>query len=168
MKYFTSELYLALQAEDDEAADAADAAWDVAVDAYSARLQAIRGRLPEPVRELLIDEYRLHDANVDHMGQDGDEFVITLRLDWPRGVTLVVICDLESPPLIRADALPDRYRTRHCQWMHEEVDLAPDGRSFTLAFALSNGLEVDLHFHALRVLSIHDLLVDAPALARPA
>lgn len=167
MKYFTPELFVALQADDDDAMDAADAAWEDAVEAYSKRLSIIREGFPESACDLL-DKYQLHDAVIEHLGQDGEKFVIVLRLEWPRGVTLILIYDITAPPMVKDDALPERHRASHCQWMYDEIDLGIDGVGFTHSIFLSNGLEIGMQFHAVRVLSIQDLLVETHALAQPA
>ena len=46
MKYLTPELYLRLQLPDQVEMDAADAAWDKAVQRYDRRLKAIWPELP--------------------------------------------------------------------------------------------------------------------------
>ncbi len=80
MKHFTRERYLAMQNSQDEAAQRCDEDWEAAVEGYDAYLQGIRPELPESVRQLL-DGFYLHDAAVLSLGQRGDQFLITLRLD---------------------------------------------------------------------------------------
>ncbi len=46
MKYFTPELYLRLQERDSAAMDAADSAWNDAVERYDRSLQTILHELP--------------------------------------------------------------------------------------------------------------------------
>lgn len=96
MNDFTPELYAAMQSQDDEAQDAADAAWERAAEAYSRRYDAIRPRLPGPVVAMKEGHY-LHDGDVISIGQEGDTFVITLRPEAPEGTTLVLLYTLTAP-----------------------------------------------------------------------
>src|SRR5207249_212513 len=73
MKYFTPELYMMGQAEDNETANEADRLWDEALDRYERRLKEIRPEMPERVRAL--NELLLHDAVVQSMYRRGDKLV---------------------------------------------------------------------------------------------
>src|SRR2546425_205869 len=105
MKYFTPELCSSLQNFDEAAMNAADAAWEDAVQRYDSYLHVIRPELAESVRQLL-DGFYLHDANVLSMGQRGDDFVVVLQLDVPPHDVLTISYNLESPPRITQGVLP--------------------------------------------------------------
>ena len=60
MQFFTPELYLRFNSQDDEVADRADAEWEDAIRSYRARQDDIRQLLPSDVRKL--SELRMHDA----------------------------------------------------------------------------------------------------------
>src|SRR5262245_28328114 len=105
MNYFTRERYLALQERGEDARDAADAAWDEAVERYDAYLQTIRPEMSESVRELL-DGFYLQDARVLSMGRRGDMFVISVQLNVPPNELLTITYTLVSAPEIKQELFP--------------------------------------------------------------
>jgi hypothetical protein len=71
MKYFTPELYLLYNSSDDDEANHADEAWEVAIRSYHADLDSIRALMSPRVAEL-AGAPALHDAEL-----------LTLRADFP-------------------------------------------------------------------------------------
>ena len=62
MRFFTPELYVRFNSSDEDQANAADAAWEAALQGYQKHLDGIRERLPSQVRKL--SALNLHDAEV--------------------------------------------------------------------------------------------------------
>src|SRR5262245_34548414 len=124
MKYFTPERYVALQDfSSDEAMNAADAAWEKAVDEYDAYYRSVEAILPAEYRKLQ-EAYYLHDATVLYMGRRGNSFLISLRLDPPPQQVLQLTYELEGEPIIDREALPAAHRgTGAVDWMHDEVEV---------------------------------------------
>jgi hypothetical protein len=152
MNYFTRERYLALQERGDDAMDAADAAWDEAVERYDAYLQTIRPQMPESVRELL-DGFSLHDARVLSMGQRGDTFVISLQLDVPPNELLTITYTLAAAPEIKQELFPLSTAGATPHWLHEEIEMIGERESsyFIHSILFSNGWEARLPFREVRL-----------------
>jgi hypothetical protein len=152
MRYFTRERYLALQAGDDDAMDAADAAWDEAVERYEAYLQTIRPEMPEAVRELL-DGFYLHDARVLSMGRRGDAFVISLQLDVPPNELLTITYNLAGPPEIKQVFFPWADADAAPAWLYEEIELVREENQghFVHSILFSNGWEARLPFREVQL-----------------
>src|SRR5689334_7467780 len=103
MKYFTPERYTALQDfSSDAVMDAADAAWEQAVEAYDAYYRSVEGALPAEYRRLQ-EAYFLHDALVLSLGQQDNRFVIALRLDPPPNQVIELTYALTEEPRITRD-----------------------------------------------------------------
>ena len=126
--------------------DAADTAWEEAVERYEAYLQTIRPDLPASVRQLL-DGFYLHDANVLSMGRQGNTFIIVLQLDVPPH-----------------DLLPERLGVRIVRVLetHTHADhISGHGR-----LALEHAIPVSVHGDAaaLEHLFADDLVVVVPGM----
>src|SRR5436853_7129831 len=105
MKYFTPELIVMGQSEDDQVLGEQEQLWDEAADRYVSYLDSVRPSFPPGLRQ--IDEsYYLHDAIIQGMGRRGHSFVIILQLDTPPQSILTFTYDLVEDPTIRKDALP--------------------------------------------------------------
>jgi hypothetical protein len=152
MKYFTRERYLALQDRGEDAMDAADAAWDDAVQRYDTYLQTIRPEMPEEVRQLL-DGFYLHDAHVLSMGRRGDAYVISLQLDAPPNELLTISYNLAGPPEIRQQLFPWAAAGTAPAWLYEELELVREGsqRHFVHEILFSNGWEARLPFREVHL-----------------
>src|SRR5260370_808273 len=103
MRFFTPDRYLVLQNTDPTVMNAADTAWEDAVERHDAYLRNIDSELPGSVRNLL-DGYCLHDARVLSIGKRGDEFVISLQLDVPPKDLLTITYTLAGQPEIDKQA----------------------------------------------------------------
>jgi hypothetical protein len=152
MKYFTPERYLALQNPETQAMDAADAAWDEAVEQYESYLQSIHTRLPESVRQLL-DDFYFPDAEVLAMSRKDGDFVVTLQLDVPPHDLLTITYALNGPAELIKDKLPSEYISSRPQWLHDELTLIgrEENQSFAHAILLSNGWELRVPFREVRL-----------------
>jgi hypothetical protein len=160
MKYFTPECYVALQDfSSDEVMDAADAVWEEAVNQYDAYYRSVEASLP-PEYLRLQESYYLHDALVLYMGQQGNRFVIALRLDPPPQQILQLSYELAEEPIINREALPAAHRsTGAVDWMHDEVEVVSQAPLVCVhAILFGNGWEVQLPFRALRVEEVQALI----------
>lgn len=156
MKYFTPERYVALQDFSSATAmDAADAAWEEAVNRYDAYLQQILPALPPSLR-LFVEGYYLHDAAVLSMGFQNNDFVAVLQEDAPPNGLLMIRFTLAGAPTINAGALPPQHRSPSPQWLHEEIELVGEGptRHCRLSILLDNGWEVTLPIRDLGIQSL--------------
>lgn len=152
MNHFTRERYLALQDRGDEAMDAADAAWEEAVNRYDTHLRMIRPEMGESVREL-VDGFYLHDARVLSMGRRGDTFVISLQLDVPPNELLTITYRLAGAPEIKQDLFPWATPAAAPAWLYEEIELVREEERthFIHSILFSNGWEVRLPFREVQV-----------------
>jgi hypothetical protein len=160
MKYFTPERYMALHDfSSDEVMNAADAAWEEAVDQYDAYYRSIEAVLSTGYRRLQ-ESYYLHDALVLYMGQQGNRFVVALQLDPPPRQIVHIAYDLAGEPVIDREALPREHRgTGAVDWMHDEVELRSESPLLCVhSILLSNGWEVRLPFHDLHVEEVQALI----------
>lgn len=146
MKYFTRERHLAMQVRDPAAADAADAAWEEAVEHYEAALTALRPTLPEGVRRLL-DGFHFHDARVLSMGQRGEEFVISLQLDVPPQEVVTLSYTLTGEPTLRKE--PFAWGGQTLLWLYDEVE-QPGAATYVHSVLFGNGWELALPFREVR------------------
>lgn len=142
MKYFTPERHLALQDfSSDEVMDAADAAWQIQVDAYEAYLATIRSTLPDDVRELV--GYYLHDARVLSMARRGDRFEVILQLLPPPQELLTISYTVTGEPAVNEQAFAPAGKHSPL-WYYEELAAVPGG--FQHSILLSNGWELTVPF----------------------
>ena len=152
MNYFTRQRYLALQERDDDAMDAADAAWDEAVQRYDAYVQSIRPEMTESVREL-VDGFFLHDARVLSMGRRGDTFAISLQLDVPPNELLTITYALAGTSEIKQELFPWVPPGAAPAWLYEEIELIRQGEQshFVHSILFGNGWEARLPFCEVRL-----------------
>jgi hypothetical protein len=145
MKYFTPELYLALQDfSSDEAMDTADANWEAAAKRYRRTLRRLLPSLPRGLRSLVEDFY-LHDADVLGMGRHGKTFVMVVRLEVPPRELLVLNYRLTAEVVIQEHTGDPGERNGPVQWLYDEVGAVP-GKSgcWSHSILLTNGWEVQL------------------------
>lgn len=165
MKYFTAELYAALQSPDAAAMDAADAHWAQTEQAYESNLSSIRSRLPKTALKLL-DDIRLHDAEVLWIGQTGPYFGILVKLDNPNDTTRLLAYRATGKVLLVRDTLPDDVRSSMMQWLYDEVDLGRTPNCFTHSVLFSDGTEVEIEADEVQITTVDTLY--APTLAHHA
>lgn len=159
MKYFTPERYAALQdLSSDAAMHAADADWDDAEEKYDAYYRSVEGLLPGECQRFQ-DTYYLHDAAILYIGQQGDRFVIALRLDPPPQQVLLLSYELAGEPRIYRDVLPSVYCEKgSASWQYDEIELVSQHPTVCIQSILfSNGWEVQLPFRALRIEEVQPL-----------
>lgn len=156
MNYFTPELYTRLQASDSAAMDAADEAWRHAEEEYERRLNAIRNRLPQSALKI-VDEARLHDAEVMWMGQAVPVFAMLLRLDAPSRTTIVLSYFVARPVEFQANALSLDVSSTVMQWMYDEVDLGSRPDRFKHSILFSNGSQLEIEATEIQMTTVDTL-----------
>jgi hypothetical protein len=147
MRYFSPERYLAMQNPEPEAMNAADAAWEEAVEQYDAYLLSIVPELPVTVRNLL-DGFYLHDARVLSIGQRDDTFFISLQLDVPPRDLLTITYALAGTPEIDKRAFPPPGGEHALLWLYEEIEFTREAERpyFAHDILLSNGWVLRIPF----------------------
>jgi hypothetical protein len=109
MKYYTPELIVMGQSDDDDILDEQTRLWDEAAARYVAYLDTVREQLP-PALKHIQENYYLHDASVLSIGRRARAFVLVLQLDTPPRSILTFTYDLVSEPVINEGALPTQAR----------------------------------------------------------
>jgi hypothetical protein len=153
MNYFTPELIIMGQSEDDATLNEQERLWESAGGRYIAYLDSVRPRFPSGLRRL-DENYYLHDAIVCSLGRGERTLVMTLRLDPPPQSILTLVYDLVEDPIIIKDALPPGCSDIGpvAEWQYNEIEMVdgnpPTWRELLL---LSNGWELKLHFRDVHV-----------------
>jgi hypothetical protein len=157
MKYFTPHRYVQFQKIADETAFyAAHEEWDRALEDYGEHLRKIESFLPRSVQHFR-KEFCPHDADVLAIYRSDRTLTITLQLDFPKGVVLILTYSLVDEPEINRSALPEEHCSPRPLWLYEEFDIAqPVGSDqghavYVQDILLSNGWEIRLRFRKLSV-----------------
>jgi hypothetical protein len=174
MKYFTPELHARTCSANDTTANVAHAEWETALDRYERRLKKIRADLTPGVRKL-IDDLRLHDAQLLYFGRSDDRCFLALQTDQAPETIVSLEYSLGANPIIERNALPTNLQTKGCFFLYDEVDLTTrNGRNaFTHSILFTDGLHIRLKFSDV-IVRVVDPLVQVPqlsgkmALSRPA
>jgi hypothetical protein len=162
MRYFTPELYLQFNSENDEVADRADAAWEKAVEEYRHHLLAIRDKMPSQVSK--ISELCLHDAEVLGFERELHSLFPLPEPYWPGPIwTATAIISLKQENTIRSliymlgdevrihessDDWPFSKLRRH--WLYDEMDVVPGRRGMFLHRILfSDGSVAEIPFFSV-------------------
>ena len=125
----------------------------------SSNIRPIWARLaancPQVLRRLIGSVY-LHDAVVLDMWRDrGSQLTITLRPESDPARLVVLAYALDKPPQVRRGVLPAERCSEPVAWLYDELDIRPSRPGsrprFQQRILLSNGWEIRLQFHAVRV-----------------
>ena len=160
MKYFTPELIVKGQTDDDQALNEHERLWDEASDRYVAYLETVRPQFPSGLRQL-DSSYYLHDAMIFGLGERENSFVILLQLDTPPNSLLTLTYDLVDRPIVEKAVLPPRLCTPnyHVEWQYDEIEQPPGTvPTWVQSILLSNGWEVKLQFRDVQVQEAQALL----------
>lgn len=167
MRFFTHGLIARGDSLNDAEADQASDDWEAALAEYSARLSAIRDRMPSPVRELT--DLCLHDAEL--LGTDQRVDPLPTASDRPGAAfwsaTGFVDVRQGEDVVSLVYALWDRFRehappagwpraapaSTRVDWLYEEVDLAPPDRpgAFVQRVLFSDGRVLEIPFVSVTV-----------------
>ena len=174
MKYFTPELHVRTCSANDTIANAAHAKWENALERYERRLKEIRAAFTPGVRQL-VDDLRLHDAQLLYLGRSEDRCFLALQTDQTPATIVSLEYSLIGNPVVERNTLPADLQTIGGCFLYDEVDLAArNGRNvFTHAILFTNGLHIRLKFSDVAVHVVKPLVqVSEPsrnaAVARPA
>jgi hypothetical protein len=153
VKYFTPDLIVRGQSEDDRVLNEVEALWDERCQRYNSHLASLRDELCPGLRHI-EDHYYLHDARVRGMGQRDGAFVIVLRLDTPPHSLLTFRYEVVEPPRIDRDVLPESVRSGgdSADWLYDEIEKVPgEPPTWRQSILLSNGWEIGIHFRDVKV-----------------
>lgn len=173
MRYFTPELYEAMQACDSPAAAReANARWERAAQQYHAQLTHLAhwDALPGDIRRV-IKLGSLHDAEVREIGAtEGRRLVLVLK-EVNRLGTLLLTYSLVDEPAVLHGAFSPEHQSLPRTWLYDELayeagithEVTHAGREgrfpvFSHSILLSDGVELRLRFYRLEVLEIRPLL----------
>jgi hypothetical protein len=159
MKYFTPDLIARGQSNDSHVLDEVEVLWDNQCDSYQSHLRSLQKDLPPGLRHIL-DNYYLHDAKIQGMGQRNDAFVVVLQLDPPPQSLLTFTYHLlEEPSIVMALAETARGKGSVVEWWYDEIDkVAGQPPTWRQSILLSNGWEVSLHFQDVQVEEVQAIL----------
>ncbi|HQU46762.1 MAG TPA: hypothetical protein PK867_28420 [Pirellulales bacterium] len=159
MKFFTPELYLRFNSQDD---DIADQAWESAIKAYHEHLDGIRNQMSQQVKGLL--ELCLHDCELlgwDENIEPDPRFSAGPLPVWSAFSVLSLRCDGEVVSLnyVLWDKVRHRparkdwpYLKSHTSWLYDEVDVTggEHGR-FVHRILFSDGTTAEIPFAMVHV-----------------
>ncbi len=146
MRYFTPDLFARYNSADEAVADEADAEWEAALAAYRAHLDAVRGELPPPVRELA--ELCLHDAEL--LGDRPADPSVAVVMLSQQGSFVVLVYSLWEQ-VREQPAPPDwPFSKQRTHWLYDELDIArgAEGR-FLHRVLLSDGRALEIPFRSV-------------------
>jgi hypothetical protein len=160
MKYFTPELILMGQSEDDHVLDEQEQLWEKSGDRYVAYLDTVRPHFTPGLRQ--IDEgYYLHDSVIRGLGRRGNSFVMILQLDTPPQSILTFTYDLVEEPVIAKGVLPPEFcgTGNIVSWQYNEIEMVPGTPpTWRESLLLDNGWELTLHFRDVQVQEVEAIL----------
>lgn len=169
MRYFTPELYVALQTCDTPSeARQANLQWEESAQRYHAQLADLSrsADLPDDVRHLL-GLGSLHDAEVREIGVAPGTLVLVLEREGRAG-TLLLRYALVNEPTVDRDAFPVEHHSQPTTWLYDEVERDPQTRQgqvivYWHCILLSDGVELRLRFSGVEVLGLDPLPRERPA-----
>jgi hypothetical protein len=179
MRFFTPDLYTQFNSADDEVADRASEAWEIALQEYQRHLDAIRHKMLSQVRK--VAELCLHDAEVLGFEQELQSFFPFPEPFWPCPLlSALAILSLKQDDRIYSliYMLWDRVREYPAKkdwqfsklrkhWLYDEVDVAADHRGFFLQRILfSDGIVVEIPFVSVITSSVTLPAADEGSVAR--
>jgi hypothetical protein len=165
MRFFTPELFIRFNSDDDKVADRADEDWESAIREYRSHLDGLRDQMPAQVKKLA--GLCFHDAEL-LTSEESIEPVFSVPFEplpfWSGFAILSLKQGDEIVSLIYV--LWDRIRRyeskenwpfsklrRH--WLYDEVDVAPTHRGWFLhRVLLSDGIVIEIPFVSILIHNI--------------
>lgn len=159
MRFFTPDLVVRFNSDDDGAADAADAEWEAAVKRYRDYLRLLRPRMPSAVQKLI--NLNLHDADLLAVEQAIEP--VSPFPDEPSWAAVAILSvNVRGTVHSLLYALWDRLREHpapadwpfsheRCHWLYDEIDAAGDRRAFWHRILLSDGRILEVPFTSVVV-----------------
>ena len=162
MRFFTPELYIRFNSQEEGEADRADEDWESALGKYRKHLDGIRTRMPSQVREL--SELCLHDgvwlssvpmsvpspAHADSDDRLPAWSVMAVLSVMHEGKIVSLVYQLWDKLVEHAQHRDWRFSPERIHWLYDEVDLAPNSKTqFVHRILLSNGKVVEVPFQSV-------------------
>lgn len=140
MRFFTPDLYLRFNSNDDEIADQANDEWEKAIDSYQRYLKKLN--LPESVKKLT--EINLHDAELsDFQEVDIHQTVMSLKNNQ------YVYCLIyQTTNLVRKDNFPQNwlFSDQRKHFLYDELDLQDSAFLHRILWSDGEILEIPFTF----------------------
>ena len=163
MKYFTPELYIQGNSDDDNVVDFVEREWERRNNRYRRRYKKIQSQLPEALRKF-HDEQCLHDADWAGFAQlspftlpsNLQDVTIIARQEntlIPEFINTLAILQyaVTALPTIEQPVKSNVFSDVQPIWLYDEIDVVSSG-VFSHSILVSNGLVVTIHFHEFRYL----------------
>jgi hypothetical protein len=156
MRFFTPELYLRFNSNDDAIADQADHDWEVATAAYQNQLKQIRSQLPGDVAKLA--ELCLHDAELlkyEHSPAI-NRWPETVILALQQGQTMTTATYLVTARPLEIPA-PTNWPIGRTpvQWLYDEVAVSENVFEHRILFSDGHVLVIPFQSVILHTFAIH-------------
>ena len=151
MKYFTPELYLLYNSNDDKVADQAQESWDQAIDEYKRYLKDHRGKMPSKVR-MLAEKCCFHDSPLlswqthepSGSSKSASPRVLTLGLHQGNEMVVLYYFLTDSPKESRRPRnWPFSHERKH--WLYDEIAITA-AAVFMHQILWSDGSELAIPF----------------------
>lgn len=128
MKFFTPELYLRYNSDDDAEADQAESQWEAAIRCYRSHLKELAPSLPRRVKTL-AEEVCLHDAEILALKEDAPDarrplFPIPVGiLSMKQGSEFANIVYILWDKIAATRPIEDwPFSASRPQWLYDEID----------------------------------------------
>lgn len=144
MRFFTPELYLRFNSDEEVEADRADEAWEKATDDYRRHLKAFRKTMPASVRAMT--ERCLHDFELLSFHEEFKPAAAVLSLGNGSDIRIVVYTLWDR---VRRKTGPRSWPFSKAQkhWLYDEIDVAnQSGGRFVHRILSSDGSIVQIPF----------------------
>ena len=147
MKFFTPELFVALNSQQEDVVDEAIEKWDAARDDYRKHFAKIEKKLPKSFVKL-CKTVSLHDSLVERPANpvwticqtddQGEHIRAIISLRQEHAEFDLIYLDLVKPTEWSKPVDSDRFSDEHVLWLYDEVGRTKDG-NYTHEILFSNG-----------------------------
>ena len=183
MKFFTPELYIRFNSEDEAVSDQADEEWDHAVEEYEKHLEKLGGFVTRIADRL--EAVGMHDAEFLNNSRNLIDMETHIRMRhefFPFWMNVLIMSFKQEGKIIslnyihwdEARVYPAldtwRFSKKRSHWLYDEIDASPRGQSesFVHRILLSDGciFEIpfgDLLIHEIRLAPLKESLPEYPA-----
>ena len=161
MKYFTPELYVQGNSDDDDVVDHVEQEWERRNNSYDRHYKKIQSQLPEALRKF-HDEQCLHDADWNGISRvpgctfpcnSQDIMIIACQENTliPEFIHTFAILQytITSPPVFERPVQSKHFDEVQPIWLYDEIDVVSPG-VFSHSILISSGLVVTIHFRDFR------------------
>ena len=161
MNYFTPELYVQGNSDDEDVLDQTEAAWEKAIKRYRRHYKKIEPHLPPELRKF-HDEQCLHDADVFGPARmplyslpwnSRDVIIIAQQVNtlFPEFLNTLAILQyaVTAEPVVEVPVKSDVFHPGQPIWLYDEVDLVEPG-VFSHEILISDGRVVKIQFREFR------------------